>query len=90
MGIHRSVEIIPPQKQGGTFTIWFREFRKGQPIGEKYKRSLTKHEYDVWTMTELLLNHYDVPENFLGEYVRRVRALYDDEVKEWASRNTED
>jgi hypothetical protein len=66
------------------------EYERGHPINQTYKLYLTKHELKVFNVTELLVNLYNVPEDILGEFAKAIRQVYDDEMMEIASRNTED
>jgi hypothetical protein len=90
MVFRKVVEIIHPQKPGDLFTLWIQEYERGNPIISKYKLYLTKPEVKVFNMTELLVNRYSIPEDFLGEFVKAIRTVYEDEMMENISRHTED
>jgi hypothetical protein len=90
MVFRKVVEIIYPQKPGDRFTFWIQEYERGHPINQKYKLDLTKNEMKVFNITELLVNLYNVPEDVLGDFVKAVRQVYDDEMMEKMSRHVED
>jgi len=90
MVFRKAVEIIYPEKPGDKYTFWIQEYEHGRPINQKYKLYLTKHEMRVFSMTEMLVNLYNVPEDFLGEFVKAVRKVYDDEMMEQLSKSTQD
>lgn len=90
MVFRKVVEVINPQKPGDLFIVWFQNYERGYTIGEKWHRDFTHHEYNVFVLSEILLHQYNVPEDFLGDFVKAVRQVYDDEMMEKMSRRVED
>jgi hypothetical protein len=41
-------------------------------------------------MTEMMVNLYNVPEDFLGAFVKAVRQVYEDEMLEKLSKSVEE
>lgn len=89
MVFRKVVEVINPQKPGDLVQIWFQSYERGKPIGEKYRALLSKHQYKVFTMSEVLLHHYNVPKEFLEEFIEDVCKVNADEMVEVMSRHAE-
>jgi hypothetical protein len=81
-GIHNV--IVKTEKQDkNTYKLTYQTFKDGVPVSDPWYALVTKNEYELQTVKDILISEFKVPVDFVDKVIEKAKDVQMDEVNEW-------